>query len=171
MQSDLRIDRFFHFLSKVFVCVVATSSALFATTASQTLTITVGNMNETTLSGNTVSLDSSKGVYNDGVVEVYDNSTTFDVTTNESGKKFTASLSEDMPQGVKLYLRISGGEASGTGTVLGSYRELTTSPTDLITGMDDFTLDDGTLDFKMEVNEESDPITQNYTLSFAIVSS
>lgn len=171
MQSDLRFERVFHFFSKVLFCAFASSTVLLASTASQTLTITVGNMNETTLSGNTVNLDSTKGVYRDGVVEVYDNSTTFDVTTSESGKKFTASLNEDMPRGVKLHLRISGGEVTGTGNVQGSYMELSTSPADLITGMDSFNLDDGVLDFKMTVDEESDPITQSYTLSFAIVSS
>lgn len=170
MQHDLRSKRMFRYFSKMSAFAVSTCLSTMLIAATQTLTIEVGLMNETTLSGTTVLLDSSKGTYSNGVVEVFDSSATVDVTTSDSNQKFVASLNEDMPDGVELYLRVTGGRSSGTGNVQGAYSRLTSSTVDIITGMSNYTLDDGVLDFKMAVNENAAPITQSYTLSLVITS-
>lgn len=139
--------------------------------AVQNVSITVGVLNHVTLSGATVSLDSARGGYtSDGVVEVYDQSATFDLTSNQTNKKLVASLNQEMPEGVELYLRITGGNISGQGNIRGAYSLLGTTTADLITGMSNYTIDDGILDFKMVVNEQASPITQNYTLSLVVTS-
>lgn len=159
-----------HWLQKLFFAgLVFCNTALFcADSAAQTLNITIGIINELSLSSSTVSLSTDDGDYVNGTIEVVNTSASLDVTTNESGKKFIGSLNEDMPTGVQLFLRITGGTSTGTGNLQSSYQELTSSTVDLITGMDDFTLDDGTLDFKLVANENANPITQSYTLTLSI---
>lgn len=61
-----------------------------------------------------------------------DDTTTYSITTNETGKKITASIDSPMPAG--LLLKVLLDSPSTTGTSAGEVR-LTTTPQDVVTGI------------------------------------
>jgi hypothetical protein len=106
-----------------------TASAQLAT-ADHTVTVEVAAISEIAITGNaTLTINSATaGSDPDGVT---DTSTSYAVTTNESGVKITAETDVDMASGVTLAVNAT---APAGATSAGS-KTLSTSATDVVTGL------------------------------------
>jgi hypothetical protein len=121
-------------LTKVFAALVflgATASASFAQVATHDVTIVVPVFNLFDVSGNvTRTLGAPVTAGNDPTPAV-DNSSQYLVTTNETGKKITASLSSAYTTGITLEAELS---AVGSSTSAGKL-QLTAVAQDFVTGI------------------------------------
>lgn len=105
--------------------------ALAANTANQTVTIQVGSVNEIAVSGNPGALTVSTATAGSQPDAATDNSTSYNITTNGTGKKITGALNSAMPAGTTLSVSLAapaGGSSSGAVS-------LTTSTQNLVTGV------------------------------------
>lgn len=110
---------------------LAAGSALAANTDNQTVTLQVTAINEIAVSGDPAALIVSTATAGSAPTDATDNSTDYDVTTNESNKKITGVLDAAAPANTNLYVALAAPTgASSAGTV-----ELTTSAADLVTGI------------------------------------
>lgn len=100
-------------------------------TATQTVTFEVQAINEISVSGNPGNLVVSTATAGSEPDAVTDNSTTYSITTNESSKKITGSISAAMPTNTTLQINLTaptGGSSAGNIT-------LGTVAADLVTGI------------------------------------
>lgn len=99
-----------------------------AQTATATATYEVQAINEVSVSGNPAALIISTAAQMTGVT---DNTTTWSVTTNQTGAKITGEIDTDMPTGVTLKANLT---APSVGTSAGAVT-LSAVAADLVTGM------------------------------------
>lgn len=110
---------------------IQTGPANAANTASQTVTIQVSGVNEMSVSGNPGALTVSTATAGSQPDAATDSSTSYNITTNGTGKKITGALNSAMPAGTTLSLALTapaGGASSGA-------VNLTTSTQNLVTGI------------------------------------
>lgn len=108
------------------------AGAIFAgNTAQQTVTYEVQAINELAVSEPTVSLTVNSATAGLAPTAVSDSSTSYAITTNESGQKITGSLNSDMPTGVTLSVTL----AAPSGATSAGKQALSTTPVDLVTGI------------------------------------
>lgn len=105
--------------------------ALGAQTATQLVTLEVQAINQIAVSGNPGALVISTAAAGSAPTSATSSTTTWALTTNETNKKVTASLSSALPSGVTLSLQLAapGASASAGSVALG------TSAVDLVTGI------------------------------------
>lgn len=112
--------------------ICATSGIALATeTATQTVTYEVAAINELSVSGNPGALTVSTATAGSAPNAVSDASTTYAITTNETGRKITGAIDTAMPAGVTLTATLAaptGGTSAGAVT-------LTATAADLVTGI------------------------------------
>ena len=102
-----------------------------AQTASQVVTFEVTPINQLAVSGNPAPLIINTAAAGNAPTSVTSSATTWAVTTNEIGKKVTASLNSALPSGVTLAVSLGApGTASSAGNVT-----LGTSAVDVVTGL------------------------------------
>ncbi len=100
------------------------------TTVTQTVTYEVQAINEIGLNTPVtlaINAATAGALSNDAT----DDTTTYSITTNETGKKITARIDTAMPAGLLLKLRL---DPPSTGTSVGEVT-LTTTPQDVVTGI------------------------------------
>lgn len=99
--------------------------ALAAETATQTVTFEVQALNDISVSGDPSPLVTTAGAF------TTDNTTTYDITTNEAGKKITGAIDANMPADTTLEINLAAPTgATGAGDVA-----LSTVDADLVTGI------------------------------------
>lgn len=99
-----------------------------AQTATATATFEVQAIREVSVSGNPAALIIDAGSELAGVT---DNSTTWSVTTNETGTKVTGAINTAMPSGVTLKVSLG----APTGATSAAATALSTTAADLVTGI------------------------------------
>lgn len=111
------------------LAVAATGAA--AQTATQTVNYQVDAINQIAVSAPSVSLTVNAAVAGSAPTAVSSSTTTWAVTTNQTGAKITGSIASAMPSGLTLTVSLSaptGGSSAGTQT-------LGTAAVDLVTGI------------------------------------
>jgi hypothetical protein len=105
--------------------------AMSATSATQTVTYQVTAINAITVSGNPAALTVNAATAGSPPTSVSDATTTYAITTNETGKKITGAINTDMDAGLTLTVNLvapTGGSSAGaTG--------LSSVAADLVTGI------------------------------------
>jgi hypothetical protein len=131
-----------------FAALVAVSAAFAGEASAQTQTVSfsVAPINEMSVSGNPAALNITAAVAGSGPTSVTDASTTWAITTNQTGTKVTAALDLAMPAGLTLGLTL--GAPSGATPIADV--ALGTVAADVVTGI-------------TKLNESGKTIT--YTLS------
>jgi cytoskeletal protein RodZ len=107
--------------------------AMAADNVNQTVTFSVSAINEISVSGNPAPMAVSTATAGSEPNQVADSTTTYNITTNGTGKKITGALSADMPSNVTLKVNLTaptGGTSQGD-VIL----ELTGGAKNLVTGI------------------------------------
>lgn len=102
-----------------------------ATTATATVTYTIGSVDAISVSGNPGTLTVNTAVAGSSLTSASDATTTYAVTTNNTARKVTGSLASNMPTGVTLTVNLTaptGGTSTGATT-------LSTTAANLVTGI------------------------------------
>lgn len=107
------------------------SSLHAATTATATVTYTIGSIDAITVSGNPGPLVVNSATAGSGPTSAVDASTTYAVTTNSTARRVTAALTTAMPTGVSLTVAL---QAPTGATSVGAVA-LTTAAQALVTGI------------------------------------
>jgi hypothetical protein len=102
-----------------------------ASAQSQSVTFSVQPINQMAVSGNPGALTINAATVGSGLNSVTDASTTWGITTNQTGTKVTAAIEEAMPAGVTLQVQLAApAGASSAGSVA-----LGTVASDVVTGI------------------------------------
>lgn len=101
------------------------------TTATQTVTFQVTAINQISVSGNPGALTISSVTAGSAPTSVSDATTTWAVSTNQTGAKITGSIPSAMPTGVTLSVNLG----APTGATSAGAQLLGTSAVDLVTGI------------------------------------
>jgi hypothetical protein len=114
------------------VALLIIAAPLFAgSSATQTITFSVNAISEIVVSGNPGALTVSTATSGSSPDTASDSSTTYDITTNQTGQKITAAIDSGMPPGVTLKVHlIAPAGATSAGLVT-----LTASAADVVTGI------------------------------------
>jgi hypothetical protein len=102
--------------------------AMASNTAQQIVVIAVDPINVISVSGNPPVMILNIANIGTNLAEIQDASTTYNITTNGTAMKITGRLDSAMPTGVQLKINLVGSVSSGDVV-------LTTSATDLVTGI------------------------------------
>lgn len=102
-----------------------------AQTATQTVTYQVDAINQISVSGAAIGLHITTATAGSAPTSVTDGSTTWAVTTNQSGAKITAAINSDMPSGVTLTLTLG----APTGATSAGAVALSHTAADVVTGI------------------------------------
>jgi len=105
--------------------------AMAATSATQTVTYAVSAINAITVSGNPAALTVNAATAGSAPTSVSDATTTYAITTNETGKKITGAINTDMDAGLTLTVNLvapTGGSSAGA-------TSLSSVAADLVTGI------------------------------------
>ncbi len=106
-------------------------AAYAGNTSQQVVTYEVQAINELSVSSGTVSLTVNSATAGQAPNVATDTATSYAITTNETDRKITGALNSDMPAGVTLSVTL----ASPTGATSTGKQVLSSSPTDLVTGI------------------------------------
>jgi len=113
------------------------TAAFAGNTATQTVTYEVTAINEISVSGNPGALTVSTSTAGSAPNLVSDTSTTYNVTTNGTGKKITGAINTNMPANVTLQINLvapAGGSSTGDTTLSSEAADLVTGITKLSEG-------------------------------------
>lgn len=105
--------------------------AMAASSTTQTVTYAVSAINEISVSGNPAALTVSTATAGSAPNSVSDATTTYAITTNETGKKITGAINTAMPAGVTLTVNLT----APTGGTSAGATSLGTSASNLVTGI------------------------------------
>ena len=117
------------------VMVLAAVSAAWAQgsdVATQSLTLEVKPLTKIAVSGNPNALVITDAIAGSDLTSVKDQNTTYSITTNLNSMKIVASISNGMPLGTKLMIRLASNSGVSRGPVDISNA---TSPADVVTGI------------------------------------
>ncbi len=121
--------------SYIITCFVVLAGVFYpleaATTANATITYTIGSIDSLAISGNPGTLTINSATAGSSPTAASDTTTTYAVTTNNSGRTITGQLSSALPTGVSLSVTL----AAPTGATSAGSVTLTTSPQSLVTGI------------------------------------
>jgi len=106
--------------------------AMAASSTTQTVTYAVSAINEISVSGDPAALTVSTATAGSAPNSVSDATTTYAITTNETGKKITGAINTDMPAGVTLTVNL----AAPTGGTSAGVTSLSSVAANLVTGID-----------------------------------
>jgi hypothetical protein len=123
---------------------LAVGSASAADTDNQTVTLQVTAINELAVSGDPAALIVSTATAGAEPDTATDNSTDYDITTNESNKKITGVLDVAAPASTELYVFL----VAPTGGTSAGDVQLTTSAADLVTGISTLAESNRTITYK-----------------------
>ena len=101
------------------------------TTASTTITYTIGSIDAIAVSANPGPLNITTAVAGSAPTAAVDTTTTYAVTTNNSNRKITGALTSTMPTGVTFSVTM----AAPTGATSAGTVNLSTIPASLVTGI------------------------------------
>ena len=113
---------------RAFALLALTAAAAQAQTATQTVTFAVNAVNQIAFTG-TPSLTITTAVAGSAPTSVTDATSSWAVTTNQTGAKITASIPTVMPTGLTLSANL----VAPTGATSAGYQALSTTGVDLVT--------------------------------------
>lgn len=119
-------------------------STLAANTDNQTVTLQVSAINEIAVSGDPGALIVNTATAGSEPDTATDNSTDYDITTNESNKKITGVLDSAVPANTELYVFL----VAPTGGTSGGDVQLTAVAADLVTGISTLAETNRTITYK-----------------------
>lgn len=122
----------------------ASGLALAANTDTQTVTLQVSAINEIAVSGDPGALIVNTATAGAEPDTATDNSTDYDITTNESNKRITGVLDVAAPANTELYVFL----AAPTGGTSAGDVQLTTTAADLVTGISTLAESNHTITYK-----------------------
>ncbi len=118
-------------LSIAALALALTAAAGEASAQQQTVSFSIDPINQMSVSGNPGALTINAATAGSAPTSVNDASTTWAITTNQTGTKVTAAIGELMPTGVKLQVQL----AAPTGASSAGSVELGTVASDVVTGI------------------------------------
>lgn len=95
---------------------------------------------------------------------VTNTSTTYSVTTNETGQKITGEIDEDMPAGVTLSVKL----AAPSGASSEDWVDLTAEPADLVTGITTVHGAGLSVEYRLAATLEAGVVDGSRTLTYTI---
>jgi hypothetical protein len=107
------------------------TAAYAGNSAQQTVTYEVQAINELSVSSPTVSLTVNSATAGQAPNVATDATTTYSITTNETGRKITGAINSNMPSGVTLSVTLG----APTGASSAGKQALSTTAVDLVTGI------------------------------------
>lgn len=119
--------------SCIIVLFVSKGVLFAASTATATVTYTIGSIDAITVSGNPAPLNVTTAVAGSPPSSASDSSTTYAVTTNNTSRKITGAVASTMPTGTTLSVNLT---APSGGSVSAGAVALTTTAQSLVTGID-----------------------------------
>ncbi|MGD9401605.1 MAG: hypothetical protein PVF95_04980 [bacterium] len=123
---------------------LALGSALAANTDNQTVTLQVTAINEIAVSGDPAALIVNTATAGAQPDTATDNSTDYDITTNESNKRITGAVDVAVPANTELYIFL----VAPTGAASAGDVQLTTTAADLVTGITTLAESNNTITYK-----------------------
>lgn len=124
-------SRYRYFFGILFGLCIHHASMMGATTATATVTYTIGSIDSISVSGNPGPLNVTTATPGSGPTSATDVTTTYSVTTNNTARKITGAVASSMPSGVTLDVSLAAPSgATSAGTV-----NLTTTAASLVTGI------------------------------------
>lgn len=143
--------------------------AFAADTATQSATYEVQPINELSVSGNPGALVINTATAGFAPDQVSDATTTYAITTNETGKKITAAINTAMPDNVTLRVTL----AAPTGATSVPAVTLGTTALDVVTDITEIAQSGKTITYTLDADVtagvvESDSKTVTYTIAAAI---
>lgn len=119
------------YFSLIISVFIANNLLYGGTTATATITYSISPIDPITISGNPGPLNITTAVAGSAPSNAVDSSTTYAITTNNSGISITGSLASNMPAGVTLNMLL----AAPTGATSAGSQPLSTTPTTLVSGI------------------------------------
>ncbi len=140
--------------------------AVFAgDSATQTVTFAVSAINELSVSGNPGALTVATATAGDAPNAVTDGSTSYAITTNETGRKITGAINSAMPDGLTLSVTL----AAPTGAT-SSKQALSTSAVDLVTGISTLNESGKTITYELQATSAAGVVSSaTKTVTFTIL--
>jgi hypothetical protein len=137
-----------------------------AQTATQVIRFEVAAITQIGVTGSTAPLAITTATAGSSLTSVTGSGSSLAVTTNESNKKITAALDEPLPAGVTLEVTL----AAPTGASSHSYVALSTSGSDLVTGISATNAASLPLTYRLSATPQASIGTQTRTITYTIVS-
>jgi len=130
--------------------------AVFAQTATQTVTFQVDAINQVAVSG-TPSLVINAAVAGGAPTSVTSTGSTWSVTTNQTGAKITASISSAMPTGLTLSAQLG----APTGATSAGLKSLGTTSVDLVSGISKLNATGLSLSYELDATAAAGVVTSS----------
>lgn len=154
------------FVVAALLCMSAAAYA--ADSATQTVTFEVQAINEISVSGNPGPLVVNAATAGGALVAATDSSTTYSVTTNDTGKKITAGIDAAMPTGTTLAVELASSEATSAGEADIS-AATAGAEVDVVTGLSTCTDSGQTITYTFSATAAAGVVSGSKTVTFTIV--
>lgn len=156
------------FVVAALLCMSAAAYA--ADSATQTVTFEVQAINEISVSGNPGPLvvNAAAATAGGALVAATDSSTTYSVTTNDTGKKITAGIDAAMPTGTTLAVELASSEATSAGEADIS-AATAGAEVDVVTGLSTCTDSGQTITYTFSATAAAGVVSGSKTVTFTIV--
>lgn len=126
-----------------------------ATTATATVTFTIGSIDAITVSGNPAALVVASATAGSGPTSATDATTTYAVTTNNTARRVTGAIDTAMPAGVTLSVAL----AAPTGATSAGPVALTTTAQALVTAITTLAQGSLTITYTLAATVAAAPVT------------
>lgn len=154
------------FVVAALLCMSAAAYA--ADSATQTVTFEVQAINEISVSGNPGPLVVNATTAGGALVAATDSSTTYSVSTNDTGKKITAGIDAAMPTGTTLAVKLASSKATSAGEADIS-AATTGAEVDVVTGLSKCTDSAQTITYTFSATAAAGVVSGSKTVTFTIV--
>lgn len=130
-------------------------------TATQSVTFEVAEINAISVSGSpTLTVDTATN----GAIEPAEDTATYAITTNKTGKKITAMIDSAMPDGLTLKVKLD----APTGATSLDDVELGTSASDVVTGISKVAASNLTITYTLEATAEAEVGSGSRIVTFTL---
>lgn len=149
-----------HLLSLLFCLLLTTLQA--ADTATATVTFKVSSVNAISVSGNPPTLEVKTANAGEAPASVTDSTTTYNITTNASNQKITASIDAAMPNAVTLSISL----AAPSGATSAGFVAMSTTAANLVTAISNVAQSNLTITYKLAATvgaSVAGPLTRTVT--------
>jgi hypothetical protein len=148
------------------VAILAPLGVACAQTATQVVRFEVTAINQIGVSGSPAPLAITTATAGSSLTSVTSGGSSLAVTTNESNKKITAAIDQPLPDGVSLEVTL----AAPTGASSSSFVALSTSGSDLVTGISATNAVSLPLTYRLSATPRASVGVQTRTITYTIVS-
>jgi hypothetical protein len=142
-------------MAALLVSGIAAGSMFASDTATQNVTFTVSSINDITVSGPPAAMTVTAGTAGGAPTSASDTSSSYAITTNESNRKITAQIDEDMPSNVALRVTL----AAPTGATSAGAVTLSSAPADVVTGISNLNESGKGITYGLSATSAAAPVT------------